>query len=201
MKIFLHAILWTLGSLILLTFTSFFLLRNTKSNASEVLGINNKIEANNFYIIPTPILTPILHTAPTHDIRITVLKRFFEEYQSPLSEFADVLVREADINGLDYTIVPAISMQESQGCKRIPENSFNCWGYGIYGSKVLKFSSFPEAIAQVTKTIKISYIKKGYTNATLVEDLWTPSSRGNWSYAVNYFIGKIKEYEKNTPAS
>ncbi|EKE15273.1 MAG: hypothetical protein ACD_12C00096G0002 [uncultured bacterium] len=92
-------------------------------------------------------------------------------------------------------------MQESAGCKKIPVDSHNCWGFGIYGSKITRFDSYAEAIIQVSKTIKETYIKSGLTNVTLLEDKWTPPSRGQWSSSVNFFIGKIREYEKNTPAS
>ena len=92
-------------------------------------------------------------------------------------------------------------MQESNGCNRIPYNSNNCWGYGIYGNNITYFNSYEEAIAQVSKIIKEAYIKKGLTNITLLEDRWAPSSNGLWSSSVNYFINLIKEVEKKTPAS
>lgn len=137
---------------------------------------------------------------PREDIRIRVLRRFLSDYSSPLAEFSDILVSAADLWGLDYALIPAIAMQESGGCKKIPENSYNCWGYGIYGTKIMRFASYPLAISQIAKTIKEAYIKNGLTNATLVEDKWVPPSRGQWSYSVNYFIGKIREYERNLPA-
>ena len=146
--------------------------------------------------LPNSVAAP-----PKEDIRIQVLRRFLSEYSSPLADFSDVLVRQADLWGLDYALIPAIAMQESGGCKKIPPESHNCWGYGIYGSKITAFDSYSDAISQVAKTIKEAYIKNGLTNATLVEDKWVPPSRGQWSYSVNYFIGKIREYERNLPAS
>ncbi|MBI4991363.1 hypothetical protein HZB96_04695 [Candidatus Gottesmanbacteria bacterium] len=165
------------------------------------LNMNSVVEAKsvNFYITPSPYLP--INISPQQDIRIITLQKFFQIYKSPLSDHIEDIVKQADLNGMDYALLPAIAMQESGGCKNIPVDSFNCWGFGIYGSKVTKFSSFPEAIAQVTKTVKEAYIKNGLTNATLVEDRWTPSSRGNWSYAVNFFISKIRDIEKNIPAS
>ncbi len=124
---------------------------------------------------------------------------FLDEYKSPLVELTETLVKQADLWGIDYALIPAIAMQESGGCKKIPAASYNCWGFGIYGEKVVKFSSYEEAIAQVAKTIKETYIKNGLTNVTLLEDRWAPQSRGQWSTAVNFFIGKIREYERNIP--
>lgn len=141
---------------------------------------------------PTPAM-------PGEDIRAFSLRSFLMSYRSPLVNEVDELIRQADLYGLDYALIPAIAMQESGLCKDIPEESHNCWGFGIYGGKVARFPSYSQAIAKVAKTIKESYIKKGLTNATLVEDRWTPSSEGNWSYSVNYYIGKIHEYEQKSP--
>lgn len=139
--------------------------------------------------------------SPNHDIRILALYEFLKAYRSPLMDYTEEIVKQADLNAMDYAIIPAISMQESGGCKSIPADSYNCWGYGIYGTKITRFSSYPEAIAKVSKTVKEAYIKDGLTNPTLVEDRWTPSSKGQWSYSVNYFIIKIHEIEKNLAAS
>lgn len=138
---------------------------------------------------------------PGQDIRISILKKFLNDYHAPLVSQTEELIHIADSYGIDYALIPAIAMQESGGCRIIPEDSYNCWGFGIYGKSIVKFQNYHEAISQVAKTIKETYIRKGYTNPTLLEDFWTPSSRGQWSYSVNYFIGKIRDAEKNIPAS
>lgn len=163
--------------------------------------MNPTAEAKNPNMFSFPTSSLPKNVLPDQDVRITVLQKFFQIYKSPLSEFVEDIIKQADLNGIDYSLIPAIAMQESGGCKNIPVDSFNCWGIGIYGDKILRFSSYKEGIEKVSHTIKEAYIKKGLTNATLVEDRWTPSSRGNWSYAVNYFISKIRDIEKNIPAS
>lgn len=144
----------------------------------------------------TPTLLPE-KISPSEDIRVSALKKFFSGIDSPLYAESETLVKEADLNNLDYRLIPAISMQESNGCKKIPEGSHNCWGYGIYGKKITKFDSLQTAIEKVAKTLKDSYQDNGLTNATLVEDKWTPQSEGEWSYGVNTYLGKIREYEKS----
>lgn len=137
---------------------------------------------------------------PQKDIRTSVLQKFFSTYHSPLESEAEFIVKTSDIWGLDYKIIPAISMQESGGCKNIPDNSFNCWGLGIYGKNSLSFTSYSEAISKVAKTIKESYYKDGLTNITLLEDRWNPNSTGQWSFGVNFFISKIKDIEVSISA-
>lgn len=166
---------------------------------AKVLGSISS--ANPLNIIPSPSIQVILkNTQPQVDVRISALSKFFGDYRSPLLAHVDTLVKQADLWGLDYALIPAISMQESQGCKTIPFDSYNCWGFGIYGTKITRFENYEAAISQVAKTIKETYIKKGLTNPTLLEDRWAPSSRGLWSYSVNFFIGKIREIEKNIPS-
>lgn len=129
------------------------------------------------------------------DVRVFALRKFFKQYNSPLYDYAEVLVAEADRWGLDYALLPAIAMQESSGCKVMPYESYNCWGYGIYGEKVVRFNSYPEAISKVAQTLKKSYISEDLTNPTLLEDRWTPSSKGHWSYSVNLFMSRIHDLE------
>ena len=198
MKLIVLLALWTVTSVALLGFTLVNLIYYRHS--PSVAKMSQIVAAKTNLPIETPQPSVII-TPPVQDIRIIALTKFLEDNHSPLKEFAEDIVYQADLNGIPYYLVPAIAMQESGGCKRIPEDSYNCWGFGIYGNKVIRFASYKEAITNVTKTVKEAYIKNGLTNATLVEDRWTPSSNGQWSSAVNYFIGKIKEYELNTPAS
>lgn len=143
----------------------------------------------------TTVFPILVQNPPTRDIRVSALHRFLREIGSPLLPYVEELVSVADTYGIDYALLPAISMQESNGCKTIPENSNNCWGFGIYGKKVTAFNSYPEAFERVAKIIKETYIKSGLTNPTLLENKWTPQSTGSWSYSVNFFMSKIHQYE------
>lgn len=195
MKLLLLSIVWFPLTLLLLFF-SFTTLLNY-----NYLPLKDSLSLTNMYGNIFNTYGSESHEAgaalPNQDARITVLKKFLLSYKSPLYSVADEIVRQSDIYGIDYALIPAIAMQESQGCKIIPPDSYNCWGFGIYGDKKKNFVSYETAIAAVAKTIKEAYIKKGLTNPTLVEDHWTPSSEGNWSYSVNFFIGKIRALEKN----
>lgn len=181
---------------IILIFFCFLLLdksyptQEVKNNFPEILLASQ----SNPLIFPTPAIN-----LDNKDIRVIVLEKYLQQYKSPLVNYASDLVSTADRWGIDYTILPAIALQESGGCKRIPQDSYNCWGYGIYQDKVTKFTSYQEAMDQVAKTIKLSYINNGLTNPTLVEDKWAPPSGGLWSFAVNFFISQIKDYERNLP--
>ena len=196
MKLLIYTPIWFNLSLILLILSFGLLLDPLQKSALP--------QTNSIVLAKSPEsqnqLSDMTGKDPQKDIRISVLQKFFSTYHSDLENEADFIVNASDSWGLDYKIIPAISMQESGGCKNIPLNSFNCWGLGIYGKNSLSFNSYQEAISQVAKTIKQSYFKNGLTNITLLEDKWNPNSTGQWSYGVNFFISKIKEIEINISA-
>lgn len=126
------------------------------------------------------------------DRRVAVLKAFFRKYDSPLYDHADFIVKVSDEYGLDYRLIPAISMQESTACKFIPHNSYNCWGWGIYGNKITRFNSYPEAIETIAKGLKKNYIDKGLTSPEQIMAKYTPSSNGSWARGVGHVLGVLE---------
>lgn len=126
------------------------------------------------------------------DLRIVNLKRFFRKYNSNLYNHAEIIVKTADKYEFDYRLLPAIAMQESGLCRVIPNDSHNCWGWGIYGSKVTRFDSYPDAIETVSKGIKKYYIDKGLTTPEQIMSKYTPSSNGSWANGVNTFIQALE---------
>jgi hypothetical protein len=88
------------------------------------------------------------------DARSANLRYFFRKYNSPLYEFAEDMVTISDKYNLDYRLLAAIAMQESNLCLKIPPNSHNCWGWGIYGDLVTRFDSYPEAMETVAAGLK-----------------------------------------------
>lgn len=127
-----------------------------------------------------------------NDVRIDIVKQFFAKYKSPLEPFASNVVNDADKYGLDYRLIPAIAMQESNLCQKIIADSFNCWGFGIYGKKVTRFESYPEAIDTITRTLVNNYVAGGLDTPEEIMKKYTPSSDGTWAYSVNYFMNLLQ---------
>lgn len=126
------------------------------------------------------------------DAREANLRAFFRKYNSPLYDYSGEIIQKADENKFDYRLLPAIAMQESNLCKYIPENSYNCWGWGIYGNTVTRFSSYSEAIDTVSRGIKKHYIDKGLVTASDIMAKYTPSSNGSWAHGVNTFLRALE---------
>ncbi|KKQ23927.1 MAG: hypothetical protein US40_C0006G0041 [Candidatus Roizmanbacteria bacterium GW2011_GWC2_37_13] len=126
------------------------------------------------------------------DGRVANLKSFFRKYNSPLYNNAEKIVEVSDLHQFDYRLLPAIAMQESNLCRVIPDDSHNCWGWGIYGTTVTRFESYDEAIETVGRGIKREYIDKGLVTATAIMEKYTPSSKGSWAHGVNTFLKALE---------
>lgn len=125
------------------------------------------------------------------DGRVEKIRQFLHRYNSPLEPYAKDVVEAADEYGLDYRLIPAIAMQESNLCLKIPENSYNCWGFGIYGTNVHRFSDYKDGIYTVTRTLAKKYKTRGLVTPEQIMTMWTPSSNGSWAHSVNYFMEKL----------
>jgi len=126
------------------------------------------------------------------DSRAATLKAFLRKYNSELYNYADKIIEVSDKYGFDYRLLPAIAMQESNLCRVIPENSYNCWGWGIYGTTVTRFDSYDDAIETVAKGIREHYINEGLVTASAIMAKYTPSSNGSWQHGVNTFLKALE---------
>ncbi len=125
------------------------------------------------------------------DGRAEKIRQFLQRYNSPLEPYAQDIVDAADTYGLDHRLIPAIAMQESNLCLKIPTDSYNCWGFGIYGGKVHRFSDYKEGIYAVSKTLATKYHNKGLITPEQIMTKWTPSSNGSWAFSVNHFMNQL----------
>ncbi len=131
------------------------------------------------------------------DSRALLLAAFLDEHSSPMAPFAELIVQESDRNGIDFRLVVAIAMCESNLGKKMPKkDEFNAWGIAVYtGQNQGKaFDSWPHAISWVSKYIKTKYYDRGITSLTDIGAIWAPPSveNGNsWSNCVGKFQSNI----------
>lgn len=191
-----------LVSFFIILLFNFYLQAKLISQVNEELTVKkmlNDIEADNnlakqFNFSSAPFSSgPFKTEVKITDGRAANLKIFFRKHGSILYDYADKIVEESDKNGFDYRLLPAIAMQESTLCRAIPENSHNCWGWGIYGTTVTRFDDYDEAIETVAKGIKENYLDQGLTTATKIMARYTPSSpEGAWAKSVNSFLRALE---------
>ena len=126
------------------------------------------------------------------DARANLIKEYLQSYDSPLLPYSETIVEIADKYGIDFRLTTAIAQKESNLCKKIPEDTFNCWGWGIHSRGTLGFSSYPEAIEAVSKGLRENYIDKGLVSPEEIMAKYTPLSNGSWAFGVNQFIDQMR---------
>lgn len=163
---------------------------NTQTQLLTEIAKTESVRNDQYITAAAPlVLGAIESEVKLTDSRADTLRHFFRKHNSPLYDYADIFVSEADAQGLDYRLLPAIAMQESNLGRKMPENSFNPFGWGITGQKVLRFTSYEEAIKTVAKGIREQYVdRRGLKTASEIMRVYTPASTGTWAYAVNYFM-------------
>lgn len=129
------------------------------------------------------------------DARPIILSEFLEKHQSPLQPYdywGQFLTDLADKYDLDVWLLPSISMQESNLCKKIPEGTYNCLGLGIHSQGTWGFDSYESNFEAAAKILKRDYIDKGYVTPDEIQDKYTPGSNGSWEFAVNHFMDTLE---------
>jgi hypothetical protein len=135
---------------------------------------------------------PDIEKAP--DSRTTILREYLKQYNSPLVPYAQNFVEIADKYNLDWRLVAAISGVESTFGQQIPNDSFNGWGWGIYGDHMIRFSSWTQGIETVSEGLRNKYINKwGAQDVYSIGKFYAASP--TWAQRVTYFMAKIDEFK------
>jgi len=127
------------------------------------------------------------------DARPEIVRQYLAKHDSPLEPLAQLIVDLSDQYDFDYRWMVAIAQQESNLCKRIPPDSHNCWGWGIYGDKVTRFDSFEEALRRIAPQFVTIFLKGDHTREPMeVMKTYTPPSTGSWANGVSTFFRHLE---------
>lgn len=134
------------------------------------------------------------------DVRAKVLRGFLASYNSPLASSSGIFIKTADDYQLDWRLLAAISGVESTFAKQLPYNSYNAWGWGIYGDNMIYFKSYDEAIETISKALRENYIDKwGAQNVYQIGRFYAASP--TWAQRVVYFMNQIEAFALKNPAN
>ncbi len=194
-------ILWMMTSVTTLLFSvrlfqSQNLLAESQMKPSVLGDMNSLMERETPELLYAAIPLPsnkIKTAIKSADARPEILRQYLAKYESPLEPLADLIVQMADENGFDFRWMVAIAQQESNLCEKIPEGSYNCWGWGIYGDKVTRFASFDDAVRRIAPQFKKTFLHTGpNTDPEQVMKTYTPPSDGSWAFGVNQFMDEME---------
>jgi len=118
--------------------------------------------------------------------KIEQVRIYLSKRNSPLAEYADVLVTSAYKYGIDYRLVAAISVIESGGGKNCFK-PYNAWGWGG-----MTFESWNNGIDTVSKGLG-KYYARGATTPALIAPAYCPPNAVKWASNVQYVMNQIAE--------
>ena len=132
------------------------------------------------------------------DSRSQKINVVFKAYKCPMEGLGEVFIHEADKNNIPWWLVAAVSFQESGCGKKSPkvdgEETYNAWGWGIYGDNMHTFDNWAQGIETVSKYFGNKFYSKGVTNTCDIMKVYTPPSNGSWCKGVDYFGDLIQNY-------
>lgn len=120
------------------------------------------------------------------DPRVESVRTYLASRQAPLADYADHFVEAADKYGIDYRLVPAISVMESNGGKHLFRD-YNAWGWGS-----VNFTSFEEGIETVTRGLKTGYYDAGLDTVAEIAPVYCPPNAKAWTNGVTEFMNYME---------
>ncbi len=156
------------------------------------------LKNSSFQLTAAPGTSQVLSASVVSaDARIFLVESFLTKHNSPMAPYADTIVMEADRFGIDYRLIPAIAMCESNAGKRMPKkDEFNAFGIAVYTGQQngAAFTSWPHAIGWVSQYLKTKYYDRGITDLKDIGAIWAPPSVANgysWTNCVETFRDSI----------
>ena len=149
---------------------------------------------------PTPpVSQQLAFEASAGDARELLVQNFLERHTSPIvaedPEFAQFLVELADEYEIDFRLLPAIAMQESNLCKVIPPDSHNCLGLGVHSRGTWGFDTYRDNFTAAAKVLKKNYLDIGLTTPEEIETKYNPTSAnrdGSWAASINQWMAEMR---------
>jgi hypothetical protein len=128
------------------------------------------------------------------DSRAALIDRFLSKYNSPMVGTGEAFVKTADKYDLDWRLLPGIAFQESSLGKKIPRNSYNPFGWGIFAGKNsgAYFRSWEHGIEVVGAGMRTDYFNRGVNSLDEIALRYTAGTAlGSWVFAVSSAMEEI----------
>ncbi len=125
------------------------------------------------------------------DNRAVILAKYLAKFNSPLQYHAQDFIDASETYQLDWKMLPAIAGVESTFGKHIP-GGFNAWGWGVYGTQAIYFSSWKDGIFTIAKGLRESYLNRGLTDPYSINAVYAASPY--WGGKVSYFMQDLEEF-------
>jgi hypothetical protein len=144
-------------------------------------------------------LSEATSTIYSKDSRAQRIDEVFGVFKCPMRGLGETFVYEADKARIPWWLAASIAFQESSCGKNTPKvdgvETYNAWGWGVYGNQVKSFESFEKGIATVSAYLYDQFIARGVTDLCEIMKVYTPPSNGSWCNGVTHFAELIQNYK------
>ncbi len=198
LKTVFFAYAWLLATTgaILISIASFHFYSLTQKNKPAIIAQNNDSATNSLPFADNPEVKGVQTVIETDDSRAAIIADFLERHNSPMvphDYYGQKLVEIADRYNLDFRLLPAISMQESNLCRNThSEAPHNCLGFGIHERGTLDFESYEAGFERAGREIRAYYVDQGRITPEQIMKKYTPSSDGSWANSVNQWMAEMR---------
>ena len=130
----------------------------------------------------------------SEDSRPVIIAKFLERNNSPMKPYdyyGRRLVEIADVYNLDFRLLPAIAMLESNLCKNTHSDApHNCLGFGIHSEGTLDFESYEAGFERAAKELRTYYVNDGLITTEMVGERYASSP--TWAERVDQFMAELR---------
>jgi hypothetical protein len=148
---------------------------------------SNMVAAESEIVIPDKYATLKAEDPRNTDIflkKVAAVRAFLKRYNAPLAANAEDFVRAAEMYGIDYRLLPSISMIESSGGK-VLFRKYNPFGWGKWG-----YPSFTAAIYDVARGMS-NYYAGGLREPERIAYRYNPVTPESWGRKARTFMNQM----------
>lgn len=120
--------------------------------------------------------------------KVERVRSYLAKRNAPLANHAEYMVRVADEFGLDYRLIPAISVIESNG-GRNAYRPYNAWGWGG-AAAAYTFNNWEESIYTVGRGLS-RYYSYGRITPKQIAPMYNPHTPNEWSRKVSFVMSQM----------
>jgi hypothetical protein len=143
-------------------------------SSATSIEMEEKLSAQEIAVYHVPTYVP-------DPVQVEQIRRYLSNRNAPLADYAQEFVMAADHYGIDYRIVAAISVMESNGGRKT-FRPYNAWGWGK-----MTFESWEQGIWTVSKGIA-GYYSRGLTTPKLMAPYYCPPNAESWGNKVSFVM-------------
>lgn len=179
---------------VLISIAGFHFYSLTKKNQPQLVAQTGDNTAGSRSYADNPEVKGVQTVIETDDSRAEIIAKFLERHGSPMvpyDYYGQKLVEIADQYNLDFRLLPAIAMRESNLCKNTHSGApHNCLGFGIYEGSTLDFDSYEAGFERAAKELRAYYVNQGRITTAEVGQKYSASA--SWAEGVDQFMAEMR---------